>query len=940
MKEHSKKIKNGWIIFILLLVLIIPNEVKAKIDCNDPAELISKYNIDINKKNKKSTKKYTISAFLDSSSIANRCKNKKCELEISLENEDGTSKYIDTLVLEKGDEKDRKDSGAFEVQWRDEDGEKYFVVNIVLKTDKDCPGLKVIYRVNKAGDDTVSIPYGNVDYSDLDANDINEMSDVNCDANEFNRKFCDARLLALQPINHDKSGDLQSGKDKMKDTSVNKLTCNYNVASNEIKEWNTNENGDDGYYLNKQYYYAKSTVTTQLDERYEYHYDSKNPTYGDPLTCTRTCEEAVTVEYGPPVAVRAGLCFQYKVKVTSRVVCKVTDKPKKPDNNAYNLCTPVPLCTNATHDYVSNQAGPNEDFEQCIQKCDGGKYSQKCSLKCYQEVYGKKNNQKTKLALLEDASVSRLATSSTWNREKCIEASSEKRDQLGGNSYDTNLDNKNDGLYSYGCYYRNYDNDGNVTSISYQRSSTIKEWNLEKGGATWYWYYNHKNYLSPTRYEPDTEGIYRRVIGSGHCTDICWWSGCDNDQQYLNSADIDYDKKTNKEIYAHAKSSCSAKATCNTTTTEYTIAVKYDTEDKDGKVTTEKVYFPYTKNQNSKFTLGSGKNSGVVNNKAILQYDGCYRTNEANKWYMTEWTIPMTWQDKDLDANYDGNGNGLTPKEYQFCMKRNLRSVNTKWWDCYQTYAASNKTAEDRQKLTSCYNASGAKDYKDFNNGDSNGYNIEATTKDFGYFEWNFNIQCFYAASTSSVSNDDSSCNCINGTESCCPPKIDIDNCPGEDCPHPDSYTIRSVELTDLFPSTQNRKIEYRTTETGRQVGFNWTSDATINTSKNPFYGSSYAKKPNDLITTIQSLGDSIYTQDDKYLEYEFTLTPEKLQQIRKETRDTLHGEYSNFDYWKTKTTVYKNFNSSSKAQFYTSPLITSLGGRKVTPGCNTKDCK
>ena len=38
--------------------------------------------------------------------------------------------------------------------------------------------------------------------------------------------------------------------------------------------------------------------------------------------------------------------------------------------------------------YVLHQGGPNEDFEACINECDGGKYTPKCSNTCYEKIYG------------------------------------------------------------------------------------------------------------------------------------------------------------------------------------------------------------------------------------------------------------------------------------------------------------------------------------------------------------------------------------------------------------------------------------------------------------------------------------------------------------------------------------------------------------------------
>ena len=72
------------------------------------------------------------------------------------------------------------------------------------------------------------------------------------------------------------------------------------------------------YKKNKGFLYGSGTF--KIDNgHYVYNYDPCNPTYGAKIECEVKCEEAVTVQYGAPVASKAGLCFEYKVKVTSRV---------------------------------------------------------------------------------------------------------------------------------------------------------------------------------------------------------------------------------------------------------------------------------------------------------------------------------------------------------------------------------------------------------------------------------------------------------------------------------------------------------------------------------------------------------------------------------------------------------------------------------------------
>lgn len=106
--------------------------------------------------------------------------------------------------------------------------------------------------------------------------------------------------------------------------------------------------------------------------------------------CDIRCYEHLTVTYDPPVASIAGLCFTYKVTVKSETECgmKQYDDYKAALVNK-NACSPVPICSN---DDSHTQAGPSEDFDKCIKKCDDGKYSQKCINKCYSEVYERKEN--------------------------------------------------------------------------------------------------------------------------------------------------------------------------------------------------------------------------------------------------------------------------------------------------------------------------------------------------------------------------------------------------------------------------------------------------------------------------------------------------------------------------------------------------------------------
>lgn len=207
------------------------------------------------------------------------------------------------------------------------------------------------------------------------------------DIGKFKDYFCEVKENA--DYNYDEQFD--NGKkfsDKAGSNAFATFTCDSeNVYS--LEQIKRDPDADDGYYLPENTGYLYGSGTYKMDNgNYIYHYDPCNPTTGAKIECSVTCEEIVTVKYGAPVASKAGLCFEYKVKVTSNVVCDMTDPPPMPEYNP-SVCTPTPYCTGIGKNgrYVLHQGGPNEDYDRCIQACDGGKYTSSCSKKCYKEVY-------------------------------------------------------------------------------------------------------------------------------------------------------------------------------------------------------------------------------------------------------------------------------------------------------------------------------------------------------------------------------------------------------------------------------------------------------------------------------------------------------------------------------------------------------------------------
>ena len=96
------------------------------------------------------------------------------------------------------------------------------------------------------------------------------------------------------------------------------------------------------------------------------------------------CEEILEVYYDDPKVVNAGGGFSYTsiIKVTRTCTLNQIRTIKKKQECGYE-----PSCWGEQHQ-GDKAAGPNDDFDQCINTCDGGKYSQNCINSCYKEVYG------------------------------------------------------------------------------------------------------------------------------------------------------------------------------------------------------------------------------------------------------------------------------------------------------------------------------------------------------------------------------------------------------------------------------------------------------------------------------------------------------------------------------------------------------------------------
>lgn len=766
---------------------------------------------------------------------------------------------------------------------------------------------------NPDGEDTFSISTSKIDCTNYNRDNPTSFED----------KFCYAKDRAKA---NGKSYDLQ-GATKMGEDQKQVLWCgiefcdeasdkDHCVPTDTSIKMKTEASEEDEYYTNKDYFHA-TTIITKDPPKYVYNY-APGDVEGSPEAtgCKVECEESVVAEYGPPVATKAGLCFEYKVKVTSRVSCEMKDKPSKPKyvsldengcvpkivNVSAPYCVPAPNCMDSGGggSYSGyNEGGPNEEFDYCVKQCDGGKYTDKCSKKCYKEVYGNKTVKKQSNVDLSYAAVEKLAQNS-YDLDECVEKSPTF-------DYTQLNDGTSTGVYK-GCYW------WDAGRINWKGDIVSKESKHDAAPGRWYAVGSHK-YLGEYKVFASDKiaGFYRHVYADGSvCNDICVWQGC-NTGKYLNPGQAEEDAQKNLEEYKSKLQECMNAASCNTSTAEFTISAEYSEQGKETEY--QEVYFPYTSPGTAKTSekLNNDKcktSNQLANNTTILQYGGCYM-NQCNPyiWYMTEWSFPGAWiNNKTGEVSFDPQPEGWQEVEKKFCTPRTTANVNQEWWNYYyhKVLVTKNETSVERSDFNfeqECGNGESGtvkntstvtKPAKNSDDNDTK-WNIHANAHNFGYFQWDITMNCFYAI------NNTPSRSKRTGTKEL-ENSPNADNCIGSS----DNYTIRPVQLDDLFPSPDGTE-KTGSTETGRAPGFNWTkyaqpggADGLTTTAGSGGAGgasqpaavnqmtaisaSNYNIEPEEYIKTVQQLADTVYSE--RYLDYYFELTPKELNELKDDLKN------------------------------------------------------
>ena len=117
------------------------------------------------------------------------------------------------------------------------------------------------------------------------------------------------------------------------------------------------------------------------------------------------CKERYYTEGEKPKLVRAGNGFKYSATFHAEKVCTLTQNPVQKVTTTVstkNIAVMKPQCVYSCYTVCSydekagrventtGKAGPNDDFDNCVKTCDGGKYTQKCINACYDKTYNTK----------------------------------------------------------------------------------------------------------------------------------------------------------------------------------------------------------------------------------------------------------------------------------------------------------------------------------------------------------------------------------------------------------------------------------------------------------------------------------------------------------------------------------------------------------------------
>lgn len=562
------------------------------------------------------------------------------------------------------------------------------------------------------------------------------------------------------------------------------------------------------------------------------------------------CTETISIDYEDPKAVRAGGGFGYNTKATINRTCtpiKISE-PKYLPNCKYSVeCWGGP----ANHNGEAG-AGPNEDFDQCINTCDGGRYTQDCINSCYNKIYG--NSSTTSLRY------NKLSNSTFLSSGK----KKYELTRLSTNKGNPNLIGTTDGgqtnlPISSGCVISGNNIDNGCGTVCADETTCTTEHGItfiylnscnadgETAGTKCYEVFTNYPCDDGADYKRDilaSETEYNNVIAAIQS----FSSSAISNEKYEIIVDEDYNKKKDN--------------------TYDSITTVFSNKDGDYSLAVQ---------LSSKLVASTYQSDTNIANPGVGGLDSTFIDEHVKKKiysFQIERTIdlnlPAAYVSR-IDGNdviYNSKSSSTDPlldknPQYfsatnSYYTKLNTRIINNYLnWPYYNNAVTSDSTDAYTKNIHVRF------------------YNIGSWNQ-WGTSGTGVNVDCLYGT-VPGIIND-----CIPG-DSDCP----VTCTPGDsDCPPGGGgngegngirYIFRPIRLDDMFPNNRNPR-------------FNWTG--TIDTANNISSGAALLKEkslygtpidPETLIETIQVKNESIYnvTVDTSEVDYDFVLTRENIRNIR-----------------------------------------------------------
>lgn len=719
------------------------------------------------------------------------------------------------------------------------------------------------------------------------------------------------------------------------------------------------------------------TCDTKNEKTYQYLYYDKTEKQMANITlagqsksveaCQTQCREQIIISYGPPTAVIAGQCFTYEVEIKSKVTCIAqVNFDNFPDFPDYVPCEVHAVC-NATTNYTE-QAGPNDEFDSCVNSCDGGKYSQSCINSCYNKVYKKKTATSktnagiadTNLSLyrLDTLNIGKYTVQKMTNSNELSSACPQVCQAGSKNCTEADVDQ----IYNYVNQYitGNYINSsGTISYISKDQNCIWAKYGYSyfrdklitartacnNAGLNWIIgttqcdsrdfqsCKNDPNCIPGTMRYRDSRGNYQYASyyasddgfkREGVCQQVCTWQQVGDSCNYIDRETAENEYVASVENYLSTIQSCinTAVDSCDkTTSSTYTMTVNKDTTSGASNQTCDADNYKSNKNclswSSNHDKITKFDNMSLTENSIIKFIGGsCAHTSgEDDINYHTILTFPGAWvNNKNGEVTYDKPANTKWYKNYagNYCTPLNAKNVNAIWWTWYQYHKAG--------RITQSFDEWAGSKSKDIV------YNIYNTVNNFGLYSWTFNTACFYAVNDYSGDPTDPTPDVPSCTNSQCPPG-------SPDTPKdtsPNNYSSKSISTTTMFPSTKTSSVGDATVQklsyvdklantdnsvassSTRTQGYNWSVDATNLSIEG------YPVTPTSLIKKVEST--DAYSEDE--VDYDITLSKTNISNIKK-AYNSKSFSYTSFDDGKY-VEVRNGYSSKYKTNGYDDSNIPS----------------